>query len=1180
MDLATFLSEAKASGGAERANAQPFLERLCHVLGLPVPNLQAADNSTNDYVFERAVDRFFDDGTKTTNFIDLYKRDCFVLEAKQSAARRAAKANSPAAPFDLSPNTARRGTATRGTAGWDAAMVKARNQAEAYTRLLPNDHGYPPFVIVVDVGHVIELWADFSRQGKRYSQFPDRQNFRITMDDLLRPDVQDRLRQIWLDPMALDPARRSAKVTGEIAARLAIVAQSLERQGIPAHTTALFLMRCLFTMFAEDVGLLPKDSFKDLLKRKKQSPQTFAPALEQLWQTMNVGGYAGPIDQDVKKFNGWLFKDAGALRLDADEIHELYTAAESDWRDVEPAIFGTLLERALTPGERSKLGAHYTPRAFVEPLVEATIIEPLVRDWDLVQVEAQGLFQTGDIDGAQARVRAFHSRLCALKILDPACGTGNFLYVALELLKRLEGEVLDALVQLGEAHDMLVYEGHTVHPSQFLGLELNPRAVEIAHLVVWLGFLKWQIRTNGLAAIAEPILTSTDHIFETDAVLAYDRADLVRDDQGKPKSRWDGITYRIHPITGERVPDETASIELYTYVKPRRPDWPEADFIIGNPPFIGGKDLRQELGDGYAQALWAAHPKMPGAADFVTYWWDHAAEFLTRKNTRLKRFGFITTNSITQTFSRRVMERRLSDKVPIHLTFAIPDHPWQKAVDKANVRVAMTVAEKGTGEGVLKTVVAERHLDTDQPEVDVQARVGVIRANLSVGADLSSAKSMVANNGLCSRGMSLHGAGFIVTPADAQRLGLGLRLGLENHIRPYRNGRDLADHPREVLVIDLYGLAIDDVQQRFPEVYQHLADRVKPERDQNNRATYRNAWWIFGEPRSELRPALAGLSNFIATVETSKHRLFYCLDTSILPDNKLVNIALGDFAEFAVLCSRIHVTWAVLNGGWMGVGNDPVYVKTLCFDRFPFPDLTPDRRARLRDLGARLHQHRADRMALHPELTMTGIYNVLERVRARMADPSLPDFTPAERDVYDSALIGILRDIHDDIDREVFAAYGFDDLATILVGLPGATMPLDVKPEAQERAEEDLIQRLVDLNVKRVAAEARGEVAWLRPDYQIARFGQPGATEQIEADLVEGAIDKAASAWPKDPLDQITLVRSALGSAIGPIGIDELTAGFKGGRNRGEQVKRVVATLVTLGQAAIDDATNRAYLTR
>jgi hypothetical protein len=798
----------------------------------------------------------------------------------------------------------------------------------------------------------------------------------------------------------------------------------------------------------------------------------------------------------------------------------------------------------------------------------------------LVQVEAQGLFQTGDVDGAQSCVRSYHSRLCALKILDPACGTGNFLYVALELLKRLEGEVLDALAQLGEAHDTLVYEGHTIHPSQFLGLELNPRAVEIAHLVVWLGFLKWQIRTNGLAAIAEPILTSTDHIFEADAVLDYDNKTLVRDDKGKPKTRWDGTTFRLHPITGERVPDENATIELYTYAKPRRPNWPDADFIIGNPPFIGGKDLRQELGDGYAEALWAAHPKMPGAADFVTYWWDRAAEFLTRKNSRLKRFGFITTNSITQTFSRRVIERRLGDKDPIHLTFAIPDHPWLKAADKANVRVAMTVAAKGTGEGVLKTVIAERHLDTDRPEVDVQARQGVIRANLSVGADLNSAKPLLANEGLCSRGMSLHGAGFIVTPAEALTLGLGRRPELERHIRPYRNGRDLADHPRGVMVIDLFGLAIDDVQRRFPEVYQHILDRVKPERDQNNRATYRNAWWIFGEPRSELRPALAGLPNFVATVETSKHRIFYRLDASILPDNKLVNIALEDSAEFAVLCSRLHVTWATKTGGWLGVGNDSVYVKTACFDRFPFPDLPQSRRDRLRDLGSRLHQHRADRMALHPELTMTGIYNVLERVRSLMADPSLPDLTPAERDVYDSALIGILRDIHDDIDREVFAAYGFDDLATALIGLPGATMPLDVKSEAQERAEEDLIQRLVDLNVKRATAEARGEVAWLRPDYQIPRFGRPGAVEQIEADLVEGTIEKAATAWPKDPLDQITLVRSALGSATGPVGIDELAAGFKGGRNRADQVKRVVATLVTLGQASIDESTSRAYLTR
>ncbi|MEX1203762.1 MAG: type IIL restriction-modification enzyme MmeI [Dongiaceae bacterium] len=251
--IAAFVARWQKSGAAERANYQLFLSELCDVLGVPRPQPAGPDDALNEYVFERAVTFRHGDGSDSPGRIDLYKRGCFVLEAKQGAdqtqpAERPLAARAPARP--------RKGAAVRGTKGWDDAMVRARGQAEAYAKALPVAEGWPPFLVVVDVGHCIELYADFSRSGKHYTQFPDAGSFRIPLGNLGRDDVRTRLRLVWIDPLALDPARRAARVTREIAERLARLAKSLEAAGHAPKTVATFLMRCLFTMFAEDVGLL------------------------------------------------------------------------------------------------------------------------------------------------------------------------------------------------------------------------------------------------------------------------------------------------------------------------------------------------------------------------------------------------------------------------------------------------------------------------------------------------------------------------------------------------------------------------------------------------------------------------------------------------------------------------------------------------------------------------------------------------------------------------------------------------------------------------------------------------------------------------------------------------------------------------------------------------------------
>ena len=1175
-----FIDRWEKSGGSESANFQMFASELCDLLGLPRPDPSEERNEYNDYAFERRIDFKHDDGSTSPGRIDLYRRGCFVMEAKQSAKRVKARKADPRQPDFLPEDVmqVRAGAATRGARGWDRTMRAAKRQAEGYARALPKEHGWPPFILVVDVGHVFEVYADFSGQGKNYAQFPDREGYSIPLAGLRDPEVRARLRAVWTDPLSLDPARRSAEVTRDIAERLARIARSLEGKHAPEEV-AEFLMRCLFTMFAEDVGLLPEKGFEKLLGEMVDTPQHFAPALEGLWQVMDEGGYAPHLNATVKRFNGALFGNRKAIALEPDEIRELHIAAGRDWRDVEPAIFGTLLERALDKRERAKLGAHYTPRAYVERLVVPTIVEPLRADWEAALADAHALEESGDHEAALRRVKEFHHALCTTRVLDPACGTGNFLYVSLELMKRLEGEVLDALEGLGEDAPRFVMEGETVGPRQFYGLELNPRAVAIADLVLWIGYLKWQLRTVGADHLVEPVLHAYGTIRRQDAILAWDRQELLRGEDGKPLSRWDGTTMKLHPITGEEIPNPDAKVELYRYENPRRAEWPEAEFIVGNPPFIGGKDMRAELGDGYAEACWKARPKIPGGADFVMHFWDEAAARLLRKPKRgkanpLRRFGFITTNSVTQVFSRRVIERHLRVKEPLSLAYAVPDHPWLKAADKAAVRIAITVAVRGEDEGTLATVEREGGLNTDTPAVQLEEWVGKILANLKGGADITAVQPLMANDLVSSPGVKLHGSGFIVTPQQAKALGLRTVPGLEAHILPYRNGRDLANRPRGVMVIDLWPLSAEQVRDRYAKVYQHVVQHVKPERDQNNRKTYRENWWIFGEPRSDLRPVLEPLNRYIATVETSKHRFFQFLDADVRPDNMLVCLGSDKAGLLSILSSRLHIVWMLSLGGTLE--DRPRYNKTRILDTFPSVigfDSCSDAAENLEKLGELLDSFRKERLAEHDFLTMTSLYNVLERVRELDNGCDVPPLSAKERDIHEAGLVSVLKEIHDDIDRATFEAYGWADLVPALAGKPGATAPSPHKTPEQEEAEEELLARLVALNRERAEEERRGVVRWLRPDYQIPKLGHkvkaPDDTGQVEADLALPEAAEGKPAWPQDSLARIRILREMLDRAAAPAGAEMLSAAFKGrdSARRRKSVEKALETLAAAGAA-------------
>jgi hypothetical protein len=637
------------------------------------------------------------------------------------------------------------------------------------------------------------------------------------------------------------------------------------------------------------------------------------------------------------------------------------------------------------------------------------------------------------------------------------------------------------------------------------------------------------------------VLQNYGNIECRDAVLAWDAIELERDENGKPRTRWDGETYKRSPVTGEDVPDENARVAIERYVNPRKAEWPKADLIVGNPPFVGNWRMRSAFGAGYVESLRRTYPEVPETADYVMYWWDRAACEVTAG--RAARFGFITTNSITQAFARKVVSRHLATGAG-RLLFAIPDHPWVDAANGASVRVAMTVLGSGASAGLLRTVVGERGGTEDLSEVSFVDRVGTIHPDLTIGANVSGALGLRANSNVSSPGAKLHGAGFIVSQAEAVELGLDATPGMRARVRRYLNGRDLTGTSRNVRVIDLFGLEEATLRAEWPTLYQWVWARVKPERDVNAREIRRRLWWLFGEPVPRWRRMSAELSRFISTVETAKHRVFIFLEADILPDNMLVNVASDDALLLGVLSSRTHVTWALAAGGHLGVGNDPRYNKTRCFDPFPFPAATPAQQATIRALGESLDAHRKRQQALHPDLTITGMYNVLEKLRAGT------ELTAKERVIHEHGLVSILKQLHDELDAAVFDAYGW---------------PHDL-------TDEQILERLVALNAERAEEERNGLVRWLRPEFQnpggqaaAAQVAIAAANEDESEEATAAAVAAPAKAatWPKKLPERIAAVRDLVAGSRGAWTLAQAVAAF-GGAKKGD-VATVLESLSALG---------------
>ncbi len=1035
-----FLAKWQGSSGAERRNAQSFLNDFCDLLGVDRPGQEL------DYCFERGLPDTSLEGKVTTKAMDLYKKGHFILEAKQATEKQRGGANKrgPTLHTPMLPGLSEPGAeGYHAPATYDALMERAFGQAVNYAKAMALIGDRPPFLIVADIGHSFRVWNRYDpKAGGGYGGFGAGKV--ILLEELEDPDTLLYFRKIWTNPAELDESRARASVTRAIARELGKLAMALNRDGADKQATARFLMRCVFTCFAEDAGLLPNKVFQEGLAHCEQNHKSAQGFLADWWKTMDAGGKWGW--NEILRFNGGLFRDITVPVLSQQQIALLHLAAKENWSNIEPAIFGTLLESALDEKERHALGAHYTPRAYIQRLVDATFGDQLRAEWEAVETDLAKLLEDGATpeaaEKARVKLRAFHDQLAAITVLDPACGSGNFLYVAFDTLKRLEAEVLRRLEELGEHIGAFDFHMERISPKQFMGIEVNPWAAQIAELVLWIAYLQWFRKRHPKGNPPEPVLQNYGSIREGDAVLAWSGI------QETGQTRWGG-RLKPDPITGREIPDPTDQVRVLDYQDPSQAPWPKADYILGNPPFLGNSPMRDGLGSGYVDALRAAYPEVPDTVDFVLYWWHRAAEEV--RAGRTKAFGLITTNSLRQVRNRGVIARQAG--LGLKLRYALPDHPWAKDEKDAAVRIAMTVGVKtGAGMAVLARVTRETRSATPEEEAEAvvvgETPVALIHPDLSAGAAITEAAPLMANGGLACRGMELGGSGFMVEPIQFEQWG---RPAI---VHPYRNGRDLTDRPRGVMVIDAYGLSETELRQQHPAIYQHLYRTVKPERVVNNVVANRNNWWLFRRPHPEFRPALKGLARYLATVETAKHRVFQFLDGAVVPDNKLVVIASAAALHLGVLSSRIHGVWALAAGARLGVGNDPVYPKTTCFDPFPFPDPSPDQAKAIGDLAEELDAHR--KAAQSRGATLTQQYNLLEKLRRGEA------FTAADRKLDAAALPEVLRQLHDRLDEAVAQAYGW---------------PVDL-------AEGEILERLVALNAARRAEEAAGTVRWLRPDYQ------------------------------------------------------------------------------------------------
>ena len=835
-----FIAKWRANARNERAAAQEHFLDLCALLDEPTPN---SDPTGAAYAFEKGATK----ASGGEGWADVWRRGRFAWEYK----------------------------------GKHKDLDAAHRQLLQYAGALEN----PPLLVTSDIERITIRTNWTNAVSERHE---------VRLEEMADPIRLGVLKSVFADPERLRPGTTRAALTAKAAAEFAELAGRLRNRGNHPQVVAHFVNRLVFCLFADDVGLLPAGLFERMLDAARKRPTQFQGYTSRLFAAMAERG--GEVDfTPVAWFNGGLFDDGAALPLEADDIALLQRAAALDWAEVDPSILGTLFERGLDPDKRSQLGAHYTSREMIERLIEPVVRRPLLAEWGEVREQIAAALTAGTAAkvGSKAKrdaprraetlFRGFLDRLRAFRVLDPACGSGNFLYLALLALKDLEHQAMVEAEAIG-----LQREFPQVGPEAVLGLEVNPYAAELARVSVWIGHIQWA-RRHGFAAPSDPVLRTLDTIACQDAVLTEDGSQAT---------------------------------------------WPPADVIVGNPPFLGNKKMIRKLGVHYTKTLRKAWPEVPGGADLVCYWF--ASAWAQIGEGRLSRAGLVATNSIRGGANQAVL-KHISDGGRIFEAWS--DEEW--TLDGAAVRVSLVCFDGQKASGVMLdgTSVSEISADlTGKGQEADLTKARKLRSNAKmsfVGVFMNGKFEIpgdVARNWLrLPRNVNgkpnsivlrrtLNGSDLIRGRSDKWVVDFG----------PTMPETEAAQFEKPYEYASAY---VRPYRERLNEDGSFAVRRVN----------HRKIWWRYAESRPGMRKALEGIKRFIVTPMVSSTRIFVFLESAYLANQKLVVIPKDDDTCLGILSSKFHECWTLSMCTWIGTGNDVTYSPTMTFETFPFPeDLSPD----------------------------------------------------------------------------------------------------------------------------------------------------------------------------------------------------------------------------------------------
>ncbi|GGT47349.1 DNA methyltransferase [Nonomuraea spiralis] len=735
-------------------------------------------------------------------------------------------------------------------------------------------------------------------------------------------------------------------VTREAAASVAEVFTSMHARGIPRDAAQHFTLQSVMAMFSEDIGLLPRHMFTHALEESMDGGSAYD-LLTGLFREMNTPGTtpAGRY-KGTPYFNGGLFANITAIEPSAEELELLHRASQTNWAAVRPEIFGTLFEGSMSKGERHAWGAHFTSQADIVKVVGPTIVEP----WREKILKAGSIPELEKLLGDMLR----------FKILDPACGSGNFLYVAYREMRRLEHEI-NTLI--GERRRGSLYGQGAISyvpADHFFGMDINSFAVEIAKVTMMLA--------KKLSSV------ELDDNQETLPLANLDSVIVARDALFSP--------------------------------------WPEADVIIGNPPYLGRRFMNDELGPEYTNRLATKYPRIGGVSDYVCYWFPLAHDRLPAGG----RAGFVATSAIRLVEGRKASLDYVTDNGGVIFN-ALSSQPWP-----GDASVHVSIVNWSKEEDVTPKILWLNN-------GDLRLEMDYIPGSLAPDFDVRDAEPLAANRKpqVCFQGQTPGVTKGFVLNEKQYRAVLAMEPSASDAIHPFLGGREMLNKiDIDRWVIDIEHEELFEVEARYPHLLKQLKNEVLPERRRaaekeelktaillaanpkarpnRHHAGFLSTWWQLGYRRNDMLDALASIDRYLATsrvASVNRDTVFEFVDSTVHPSDAMTVFAFADDYSFGILSSALHQAWIVARCSRFK--GDPRYTSTTVFDSFPWPqELSERQAASVAEISGSIVELRSD--YLERGITLARQYN----------DLRLPGKSK-------------LRDLHEDLNKAVLACYGFTD---------------------------------------------------------------------------------------------------------------------------------------------------------